>query len=418
MRHFVADTRTVVMVLATVIAQVSATRAGDPSASDGVLTVEETLGTVFILQIEGGPPWHLYKNANPEAKEALYPILANKEAERYHANAWRILGYIGDDSDVKKLEDAVRGDYSGALTGWQRRSMEGAFDCLGLMSARNIASARECVDRMCKPDYWSRVEFTWYPANLQRDPPGFVYETISRVIRGYNLAGKEAAEKAASVLGAIREPGLAEYMKLRIDPARLGKAPDPLRASAPVSPMERKVAVGLYGRMAKRFLGDEEVEEAERAFVMQATKEARDAFEKLKSDLVRGEIEGLVPNLLDNGRVIDEEKAKRVAAELSRDLQREQQVFESLAEIETEPGDYKVSRDASYEFPSVGKEGMPVGVTKKEAVTVTFKLTGSAEVGRVFFRRNRGSLTVAGDGTLIVVMKKIDGKWYWNPFGW
>ena len=101
-----------------------------------------------------------------------------------------------------------------------------------------------------------------------------------------------------------------------------------------------------------------------------------------------------------------------------RDLQREQQVFESLTGVEPEPGDYKVSRDAFYEFPSIDEEGTPVGVSKKETVTVTFRLKGSAEVGRVLFPRNRGSLTVARDGTLIVVMKKIDGKWYWNPFGW
>jgi hypothetical protein len=28
------------------------------------------------------------------------------------------------------------------------------------------------------------------------------------------------------------------------------------------------------------------------------------------------------------------------------------------------------------------------------------------------------SPTQAEDGSLIVYMKRIDGKWYWQPFGW
>ena len=45
-------------------------------------------------------------------------------------------------------------------------------------------------------------------------------------------------------------------------------------------------------------------------------------------------------------------------------------------------------------------------------------MSDSQEIGNVLFRRQRGSITVAKDGTLIVLMKKIDGQWYWNPFGW
>ena len=49
---------------------------------------------------------------------------------------------------------------------------------------------------------------------------------------------------------------------------------------------------------------------------------------------------------------------------------------------------------------------------------LTFQLKGSREVEQELFQTHRGSHTVADDGTLIVMMKKIDGKWYWNPFGW
>ena len=147
-------------------------------------------------------------------------------------------------------------------------------------------------------------------------------------------------------------------------------------------------------------------------------KEARHEYEKLKSGVVQGDFEALVPNLLDNGRVVDQAEAKRLWAEFSRGLQHEQQVFESLADVKTVPSDYKVDRAVSYQFPSLDKEGHAVGATKTEGITVSFRLDGSSEVGTVLFRRLRGSATVAEDGTLIVVMKKIEGKWYWNPFGW
>lgn len=31
---------------------------------------------------------------------------------------------------------------------------------------------------------------------------------------------------------------------------------------------------------------------------------------------------------------------------------------------------------------------------------------------------SRARLTVAEDGAVIALMKKTDGQWWWNPFGW
>jgi len=385
--------------------------------------VEETIGVVFDTSAGGGfgTRWNLLSRANPEAKPILYRILANERAAFYHRNVWSMLGYIGDGADVRNLERSLLTDFSGVLTDGEGRVLRAKFDCLGLMCRRGIPEAEVAVDRMLLAEYWREILFKWFDDSVKEKPP-FEYFSIASVMRGYALSGNDDVErKIASIrLKASGDPKWTQYIVGMMSPEPMISRAKRVRSAEkePIPTGDRSSLAELCRKNAALFAKSDKLGEPEQVFIKQVTRDARDAFEKLKSDLVRGEIEGLVPNLLDNGRVIDEEKAKRVAAELSRDLQREQQVFESLAEIETEPGDYKVSRDASYEFPSVGKEGMPIGVTKKEAVTVTFKVTGSAEVGRVFFQRNRGSLTVAGDGTLIVVMKKIDGKWYWNPFGW
>jgi hypothetical protein len=77
-----------------------------------------------------------------------------------------------------------------------------------------------------------------------------------------------------------------------------------------------------------------------------------------------------------------------------------------------------VERNCSYEIEALAGDGRPGKVIRTEVVGVSFKLRGTEEVGKLLFPRQMGSLTVAKDGALIVVMKKVDGKWRWNPFGW
>jgi hypothetical protein len=158
--------------------------------------------------------------------------------------------------------------------------------------------------------------------------------------------------------------------------------------------------------------------EAEQTFIEQVTRQARGEFEKIESDLVKGELDGLASRLLDDGRVVDPAKAERERSEFTQAMEHERQVFRALEAVKTGRGDFTVARDVTYEFSSVDAQGKPQAASKKETVTVTFRLLGSAEVGRRLLAGRRGSLTVAEDGTLVVVMKRIDGRWHWNPFGW
>ena len=87
------------------------------------------------------------------------------------------------------------------------------------------------------------------------------------------------------------------------------------------------------------------------------------------------------------------------------------------------PVSFAVRRETTYRVAAM-PPGKGTPITKVEQISVTFQLSDSAEVGRVLLRHRkaphaeRRSMTVAKDASLIVVMKKINGKWYWNPFGW
>ena len=76
-----------------------------------------------------------------------------------------------------------------------------------------------------------------------------------------------------------------------------------------------------------------------------------------------------------------------------------------------------MTRTTEFRLPLYEAEVAGEG-TKQVDVTIIYRLVGSQDVVGALLRGKKGSLTVAENGTLIVVMKKIGGKWYWNPFGW
>lgn len=59
-----------------------------------------------------------------------------------------------------------------------------------------------------------------------------------------------------------------------------------------------------------------------------------------------------------------------------------------------------------------------VGFSKKDEPAVFFKLKNTKDISRLDIKSYSLNLTIDEEGTLVVVMKKIGDKWYWNPFGW
>lgn len=391
-----------------------------------VLSVEETLGAVLVRP-EEGLPWNMYRHANKDAKNALFRLLANKKAEEYRPGILRVLAYIGDGSEVDKVQDAVFHGLSGLLTQHQRQSMIALFQALGIMSGRGIQEAETALKRMASLSYWERTKFRTRPASKEiKSKPGFEHqhEAVAWVLAGYGLSGKrDLAELCTSVLTRIEDPSTTKYMEWRIDPVRLAASVKNLRLAEkqPISAEERRLMAAAYQKHASLFAKAPEkkprLAETDAGFIRKTIEEARQEFGKMRSNVVNSNFKALSGHLLDNGKVLDKKRTKRLWAEYENDLRREQQVFTSLAQIESTPRDYEVRCLVTYQFPTIA-EKREIAATKTEEVWVSFRLSGTNEIGNVLFRRLKGSLTIARDGSLIVVMKKMDGQWYWNPFGW
>lgn len=99
--------------------------------------------------------------------------------------------------------------------------------------------------------------------------------------------------------------------------------------------------------------------------------------------------------------------ARKLLAEIAEEgtrnnrvaLRRPPEAVDSVATLETDAGDY------SDLFSDI--------------VVVSWKLKGTQNIGKKILEDKLNYYpTLAEDDNLMVVTKKKDGKWYWNPFGW
>lgn len=137
-----------------------------------------------------------------------------------------------------------------------------------------------------------------------------------------------------------------------------------------------------------------------------------------------GEMAKLRGCLLDNGEPLRDGKFDGLL-QTPREMERERRLL--LAVANSGPVifcdfDLKLSTEASWRIPSPpGTErAASTRALAKEEVTLTFTIRGSAPILKnhwptpmAFPERSK-----TPDGDLRVYMRKIDGKWYWNPFGW
>ena len=62
---------------------------------------------------------------------------------------------------------------------------------------------------------------------------------------------------------------------------------------------------------------------------------------------------------------------------------------------------------------------MPVIVKGYETADVTFMIRYTGDISKKYIPRVPDDTTIDDEtGNLKVYMKRINGKWYWNPFGW
>jgi len=439
--------------------------AGQNHKKVAVLSVNETLGAVYLRPgTEEGPKYALYRRANPKARPTLYKIIEGTKSEDkqkrrsssdYRSAAFRVLGYIGTKKDAKKLETILNKEYEGVLTEADSEEVRSIFEALGIMYGRDIQKAGDILEKMLSPKYWDAADFRWRSEEIDASPP-FAYESIAWAMRGYSLSGKnDLKAKVRSILNGIPNDELRKYMEWRINADRLEENASTVHSSAQkqVSQQEKEEAASQFngdlknpgpakpktekqenaGRdkakvemAAARFgtpspedkwvaLKKGDVTEKKKAKVIELAQEAKGKYQEIREAVVAGDMRKVAKNVLDDGNLLEDENAA-ASPEFQEGVSLEQKIFESLAETKATPGQYRVSRTVDYAFKST--EASAEEIQERVIVRFQFRLEGSKEIAQQFLKNHPRTRTVSDDGNLIVVMKKIDGQWYWNPFGW
>ena len=236
-------------------------------AVDAPLTVEETIGAVFLTERSS----HIHRRANPAAKIALYQMLdEDVEDMGLHQTLIRILGYIGDGRDAEKLVDRLK-KYQGVL--WlsrrgHRNAASEIFLSLGVMSRRGLSEASTILNEMLSPEYWQN-SFKWTPDGFTGDPLPSEIQSIAWAIRGCAIAGRrDLVEIRESVLSQIADPKVRECMSWTISMDRMISLEQEIRieeASIPTR-SEREILRRLYDEREQVLPAFRKLPESERKF--------------------------------------------------------------------------------------------------------------------------------------------------------
>ncbi len=183
------------------------------------LTVEETIS--LALCDEGC--WGLERWANPDARPELWDIVEIDDDGIYlfQVVAFRILGYIGDASDVERIVRFVR-SYSGVLNHADNSRVDACLYTIGTMALRGVDAAKKNLDDMSDVSYW-KDSFEYRPDSLVRDNEltSELYWTAS-VLRAQAIAGEEnLPEICRKVMSQIPDKKRRREMAWRINPLEL-----------------------------------------------------------------------------------------------------------------------------------------------------------------------------------------------------
>ena len=377
------------------------------------LTREETLGLIFTSPSHGHfDLLHLYKKSNISTKELLLKALAMPSLIDEHANIIRALGYIGDEKDVVVLK-AYLNQMSGRLNGSQRRSFFAILEALGLMSRREIKSAKSLMDVFCRRETWRNVKF------IIQDQDKRKIHNNENAILGYvfwfnrYLDKKEIQLKADIALSGITKPETLKYYSGRLEAKHILEHAQLMlkQEQAKITAEDRKRLQEYYHYVRVKLLRAGVIKKSETDLAITEGEVLKEfsQFEKVilnksQNDLIDKGI------LLDNGKIISRKKLGAQREEYWKDLEMLERVFLMLNN-KIQATDFQVK----YNMELI-KTSLNVTV-EIEVINVTFSLEDSQRIVNKLFTKRNGP-TFDDASRLRVVMKRVDGTWYWQPFGW
>ncbi len=158
-------------------------------------------------------------------------------------------------------------------------------------------------------------------------------------------------------------------------------------------------------------------------YLIESVREGTTAYAQIATALIEGDYDPLTIPVIDNGELILLEKRRKDADEMAEALDIERRILAELMKAELNAyGDHRIK----VRVEAVLGDGEPSGETDVTALAVRgyetadvrFAILNAAEAYRKHAPKRSGYDTLDDAGNLRVWMKRINGKWYWNPFGW
>jgi hypothetical protein len=390
--------------------------------SPAELTSAEAIGYACLHPQFPTPPLGVLRGADPRATPGLWHLLNNPQLSTFHARALMVLGNVGAKDDVPKLQEWIGKHFTGELEDLQAHNLSMSLVALGLMFGRDIEAAGEALQAMSKRAYWRDSNIRWSAGDAitTLDP---VEETLVRVVQGSWYSGRQDLFDESD-LARLDDPKAKEEVDWRLSDRTFARIKEAVTAGVAPADVETRQ------RLLLSFTGDidtprprtlDDIAEMNRdAFQKPIIAQARQAFDQIVKTIEVERYEPLKHRLLFNLKPRKEEFANEHWVHIKEDLMQAKATLSLLGDIEVDTDRARVA--SRFHIPV----GLETGVEQRiqhavaEAdVTVWIPLRNSQEAGVAHpFWLNRACDTFDEDGGLIVVMRRIDGEWYWNPFGW
>jgi hypothetical protein len=398
------------------------------ASAPGTLTVRQTMDLAF-LRLQHGEPWDLYQRANPSAADGLRKIIADKTLRVHHAAAWRMLGFIGDKSDVARIQRFLDQPPVAVFEEVDQVEMAAALQSLGILYKRNVADSSQLFEKIIDVKYWSSVSFKWSEtAERSPIPPRYLMWAVA--CEGYALANKNDFDaKIEQIVDSINEPSVAEYVRWRVGPIRLKQVREG-NLSSKVGVEALELSTGLFnGDMENPGMNVIATVSTSRPVAANArpsqmrnagateiaaanvlVAEAQSAYKEIAALALHGEFQALQNRILDNGEPL---KPRANWDDYRQSLTRTQAILETADLQNAKPSQSRVEQHHLLQIQKDDSDALAV-----EIILVAWKLQGSGDAAKKLIPVGSKTVTLSEDGLLVAYMKRIDGKWYWCPFGW
>ena len=192
------------------------------------LSRNESLGAVFLsgrwLQFEVLS--RCDRTVRPELRSLLKDYPGQNPSDRVivHSNVTVMLGYVGDETDVKALEKALWEEITSPIPEYRPVRGEPIWTvplALALMSSRGIEEATEVLDRMTSYEYWTKQKIhVFNPDKVSNYEPhhdvGYAmrYALEAQMIAGDSDARAVLRKMLASVPNKELQDELRDFINL------------------------------------------------------------------------------------------------------------------------------------------------------------------------------------------------------------